>query len=65
MKYFGYFLLAIHAFLLLWSAGGVIEMISFEVPWTRYTNLDFPTWLLPIHWGLVLITLDWLAWYHL
>ncbi len=31
-------------------------MISINVPWTPYTNLDFPNWLLPIHWGAVIIT---------
>lgn len=31
-------------------------MISAKVPWTPYTNLDFPRWLLPIHWGSVMIT---------
>jgi len=31
-------------------------MTSLKVPWTPYTNLDFTTWLLPIHWGSVIIT---------
>ena len=56
MKYIGYVLVIIHIFLLLWSTGGIIEMTSMEVPWTPYTNLDFPQWLLPIHWGSVIIT---------
>jgi len=56
MQYLGYVLVVIHLFLLLWSAGGMVEMTSFKVPWTPYTNLDFPTWLLPIHWGSVSIT---------
>lgn len=56
MQYFGYLLVLIHIFLLLWSIGGVIELLSSDVPWTPYTNLDFPRWLLPIHWGSVLIT---------
>jgi hypothetical protein len=34
----------------------MIELISTKVPWTSYTNLDFPKWLLPIHWGSVIIT---------
>jgi len=42
--------------LFLWSAGGAIEMLSAKVPWTPYTNLDFPEWLLPLHWGSVLVT---------
>ena len=56
MQYFGYLLVLIHIFLLLWSTGGMIELISSKVPWTPYTNLDFPKWLLPIHWGSVIIT---------
>lgn len=56
MHFIGYLLLLIHIFLLLWSTGGMIEMISTKVPWTPYTNLDFPRWLLPIHWGSVIIT---------
>ena len=56
MKYFGYALVVIHMVLLAWSAGGIIEMTPIEVPWTPYTNLDFPDWLLPIHWGSVMIT---------
>jgi len=56
MKYFGYALMVIHIFLLLWSTGGIIEMISSNVPWAPYTNIDFPNWLLPIHWGSVIIT---------
>lgn len=56
MQYFGYFLVLIHIFLLLWSIGGMIELVSVKVPWSPYTNLDFPEWLLPIHWGSVIIT---------
>jgi hypothetical protein len=56
MQYSGYLLVIIHVFLLVWSTGGVIEMTSIKVPWTPYTNLDFPSWLLPIHWGSVIIT---------
>lgn len=56
MQYFGYLLVLIHIFLLLWSTGGSIEMISAKVPWTPYTNPDFPRWLLPIHLGSVMIT---------
>lgn len=56
MQYFGYVLVLIHIFLLLWSTGGAIEMIFTKVPWTPYTNFDFPRWLLPIHWGSVIIT---------
>lgn len=55
MQYFGYVLAVIHIFLLLWSTGGIIEMTSIKVPWTPYTNVDFPNWLLPIHWGAVTI----------
>ncbi|MEO0556396.1 MAG: hypothetical protein AAF149_24650 [Bacteroidota bacterium] len=56
MKYFGYILVVIHSILWLWSAGGIIEMTAIKVSWTPYTNLDFPNWLLPIHWGSVMIT---------
>lgn len=31
-------------------------MTAIKVSWTPYTNLDFPNWLLPIHWGSVMIT---------
>ncbi len=55
MQYFGYFLVFIHGLLFLWSAGGMVELIFTKVPWTSYTNTDFPKWLLPIHWGSVLI----------
>lgn len=55
MVYVGYVLVLIHIFLLLWSVGGIIELLSFNVPWTPYTNLDFPKWLLPIHWSSVII----------
>ncbi len=55
MKYFGYALVLIHVFLLPWALGGVVEMIAADVPWKPYTNLDFPVWLLPIHWGSVII----------
>lgn len=56
MRYVGYILVLIHIILFLWSAGGAIEMISTDVPWTPYTNPDFPGWLLPIHWGSVWMT---------
>ena len=56
MQYFGYALVAIHLFLFFWAAGGAIEMTSSNLPWTPYTNPDFPRWLLPIHWGSVIIT---------
>lgn len=56
MQYFGYLLVLIHIFLFLWATGGMIELISTKFPWTSYTNLDFPKWLLQIHWGSVIIT---------
>lgn len=56
MQFLGYILVGIHSYLFLWSTGGIIEMVTSKVPWTPYTNLDFPNWLLPIHWGSVLIT---------
>jgi hypothetical protein len=56
MQYIGYLLVLIHLFLLGWSAGGFLEMMFSNVPWTPYTNLDFPKWLLPVHWGSVMIT---------
>jgi len=55
MQYVGYLLVVIHLFLIIWSTGGFAEMIFTNVPWTPYTNLDFPKWLLPIHWGSVVI----------
>jgi hypothetical protein len=56
MQYVGYALVLVHMFLFLWSTGGMVELFSAKVPWTPYTNLDFPKWLLPIHWGSVIIT---------
>ncbi|MFN3999423.1 MAG: hypothetical protein ACK4HU_16485 [Algoriphagus sp.] len=56
MQYVGYGLVLIHFFLLLWSTGGIIELVSTKVLWTPYTNIDFPKWLLPIHFGSVMIT---------
>lgn len=56
MRYIGYALVVIHLFLIIWSTGGIIELISLKVPWTPYTNQDFPQWLLPVHWGSVIIT---------
>lgn len=55
MQYFGYFLVLIHGLLFLWAAGGMMELLFTKVPWASYTNTDFPQWLLPIHWGSVLI----------
>ncbi len=55
MRYVGYVLALTHLFLLLWSTGGMVEMSPVKVPWTPYTNVDFPRWLLPIHWGAVMI----------
>ena len=56
MQYFGFGLVIIHVFLLTWAVGGVLELNLTAVPWTPYTNLDFPNWLLPIHWGSVIVT---------
>ncbi len=55
MEYIGYALVLIHLVLLGWSVGGFAEMLFSTVPWTPYTNLDFPKWLLPIHWGSVVM----------
>ena len=54
MQYIGYALILIHTFLLLWSAGGFLEMILPKVPWKPFTNPEFPDWVLIIHWGSVL-----------
>lgn len=54
MQYIGYLLIVIHGFLLLWAAGGFLEMILPKVPWKPFTNPDFPTWVLVIHWSSVL-----------
>jgi len=55
MQYIGYLLVLIHLFLLGWSIGGFSEMVFPKVPWTPFTNLDFPKWWLPIHWSSVFI----------
>ncbi len=54
MQYIGYLLILIHLFLLAWSVGGFSELIFSSVPWTPFTNQDFPKWWLPVHWGSVL-----------
>lgn len=54
MQYFGYLLVLVHGILLLWSAGGFLEMLLPRVPWKLFTNPEFPTWVLLIHWGSVL-----------
>ena len=54
MQITGYILFVIHLILLLWAAGGIIEMITPEVMWKPYTNPEFPGWVLVIHWGSVL-----------
>lgn len=54
MQYIGYALVLVHLFLLLWSAGGFLEMILPKVWWKPYTNPEFPIWVLILHWGSVL-----------
>jgi heme A synthase len=54
MQYLGYVLILVHGFLLLWAVGGFIEMITPSVPWKPFTNPEFPTWVLIIHWSSVL-----------
>ena len=54
MQYIGYLLILVHGFLLLWSTGGFLEMILPKVPWKPFTNPEFPTWVLIIHWSSVL-----------
>jgi hypothetical protein len=53
-KILGYILVAVHFFLAGWSVGGFIEMITEKVPWKPFTNPDFPTWVLIIHWSSIL-----------
>lgn len=54
MRFTGYVLVFVHAVLLLWSAGGFLEMILTKVPWRPFTNPEFPFWVLMIHWSSVL-----------
>lgn len=54
MKFSGYVLFAIHLLLGVWSLGGFIEMLLDDVPWSPFTNPQFPNWLLLFHWGSVL-----------
>lgn len=56
MHYIGYLLVLIHLFLLSWSGGGFSEMVFSSVPWTPFTNADFPRSWLPVHWGSVFVT---------
>lgn len=55
MRFLAISLLVIHFTLLIWAVGGFIEMTEIQTFWPAYTNPDFPNWLLPIHWGSVLI----------
>ncbi|TAL39855.1 MAG: hypothetical protein EPN93_00530 [Spirochaetes bacterium] len=50
----GYALILIHAFLGIWSCGGMLEWFFATVPWNPYSNPEFPKWLLFIHWSSVL-----------
>lgn len=54
MHYLGYLLVLIHAALLLWASGGFLEMLLPNVPWKRFSNPDFPTYILIPHWSVVL-----------
>ncbi|MCW5899872.1 MAG: hypothetical protein KIT10_11450 [Flavobacteriales bacterium] len=54
MQYLGYLLALIHAALLLWASGGFMEMLLPNVPWKRFSNPDFPTYILIPHWSVVL-----------
>lgn len=54
MQYIGYLLILVHGFLFFWSTGGFLEMILPKVPWKPFTNPEFPTWVLIIHWSSVL-----------
>jgi hypothetical protein len=54
MHYIGYILVLVHGFLLFWSVGGFLEMILSKIPWKPFTNPEFPTWLLLIHWSSIL-----------
>jgi hypothetical protein len=56
MQFFGYALVLVHLFLVVWSLGGFVELFISSVPWKPYTNMDFPDLLLPIHWGSALLT---------
>ena len=55
MQYVGFLLVVIHLFLLGWSLGGLLELFLPKVPWTPFTNPDFPQSWLPVHWGSVWI----------
>jgi hypothetical protein len=54
VKIVAYILLITHYILLLWALGGVWELSSTDVFWPRYSNPEFPFWVLLIHWGSVL-----------
>ena len=54
MQYLGYLLVLIHAALLLWASGGALELLLPNVPWKRFSNPDFPTYILIPHWSVVL-----------
>lgn len=56
MVVLAYSLLVVHVVLLFWAIGGFLEMFLPEVFWHRFTNPDFPDWLLFIHWGSVLFS---------
>lgn len=54
MQYIGYLLVLIHAALLLWASSGALELLLPNVPWKRFSNPDFPTYILIPHWSVVL-----------
>ncbi len=54
MRFVAYLLVGIHIILFLWGIGGAIELIFRNVPWSTLFNPDFPMWLLPFHFGILL-----------
>ncbi|MCC5918589.1 MAG: hypothetical protein JJU02_14805 [Cryomorphaceae bacterium] len=53
MQILGYLLIITHFVLFFWATGGFLEMIFDNVPWRPFTNLEFPVWVLVIHWSSI------------
>lgn len=53
-KAIGVILLFVHAGLGVWALGGMVEWFAGRVPWKPFSNPEFPSPLLFVHWMSVL-----------
>ena len=47
-------LLAVHGLLIVIGAGGLVELAVDKPPWTPFSNLELPGWMLLLQWLLML-----------